>query len=167
MVPVKPLSVKWSVLRWNLKAQESNGHCLKGQSRIKKRAEHWVNLCQQFLLESCAPGLTSWNLLFSFFPLYKNHTLLFSLPCSPVCKPEAVCQGIAIRAKVEQKGMVIFLYWEKNKNFQLVNLGSLYLIIVTQSVLHYYLHFRASGVDSQSNLNIQLSLEIKWCFSLV
>ena len=71
-------------------------------------------------MESCAPGLTSWNFLFSFFPLYKNCTLLFgaplfALPCLWVCNPEAVGQGIAIRAKVEQKGRVIFMYWEKIK----------------------------------------------------
>ena len=64
-------------------------------------------------MESCAPGLTSWNFLFSFFPLYKNDTLLFALPCPPVCNPEALGLGIAIRAKVEQKGRVIFLYWGK------------------------------------------------------
>ena len=52
---------------------------------------------------------------FLFFPLFKNYTLLFALPCGPVCKPEAVGWGIAIRAKVEQKGRVIFLYWEKIK----------------------------------------------------
>ena len=44
-------------------------------------------------MESCAPGLTSWN----FF--------LFS----PVCKPKAVGKGIPIRVKVEPKGRVIFL----------------------------------------------------------
>ena len=27
-------------------------------------------------MESCAPALTSWNFVFSYFPLYKNYTLL-------------------------------------------------------------------------------------------
>ena len=49
--------------------------------------------------------LCTWfdKLEFYFFPLYKNYTLLFALLCRP------------IRAKVEQKGRVIFLYWKKNK----------------------------------------------------
>ena len=40
-------------------------------------------------MDSCAPGLTSWNFLFSL-KLYP-----------PVCKPENLGRGIAIRAKVE------------------------------------------------------------------
>ena len=64
-----------------------------------------------WIMENCAPGSTSWTFLFPFFPLWKNYTLLFALPCSPVCKPEAVGQEIAIRAKVEEKGKMIFLLW--------------------------------------------------------
>ena len=40
---------------------------------------------------------------------------LYPAVCSvvpAVCKPKAVGQGIAIWAKVEQKGRMIFLYWE-------------------------------------------------------
>ena len=48
---------------------------------------------------------------FNFFSLYKNYTLLFALPCQSVWKPEAIGRGIAIRAKVEQKGRVIFLVY--------------------------------------------------------
>ena len=40
-------------------------------------------------------------LYFYFFPLYKNYTLLFALPCLPVCRPEAVGRGIETRAKVK------------------------------------------------------------------
>ena len=42
------------------------------------------------------------ELSFFFFPLQKNYTLLFALPCPPVCKAEDVGRGIAIRAKEEQ-----------------------------------------------------------------
>ena len=63
--------------------------------RYKKRE---TRKRDKMLLESCAPGLTSWNFLFSFSPLYKNYSLLFALPCLQVCKPEAVRQGIGIRA---------------------------------------------------------------------
>ena len=62
-------------------------------------------------MESCAPGLTSWNFVFSFLPLYKNFTLQFAAPFLPVCKPEAVGAGIALRA-----WMLIVINWEKNKN---------------------------------------------------
>ena len=55
-------------------------------------------------MKRCAPGLKSW-----IFSLKKNSTLLFALPCLPVCKLKAVGWGIAIRAKVEQKERVIFL----------------------------------------------------------
>jgi hypothetical protein len=55
------------------------------------------------------------ELSFSFFPFIEKLSLLFALPCPPVCKPEAVGRGIAIRAKVEQKRRVIFLYREKNE----------------------------------------------------
>ena len=63
-----------------------------------------TSFSRRVVMESCAPGLTSWNFLFSFLPLQKNYTLLLALPCQPVCKPEAVGKGIAIRAKVEQTG---------------------------------------------------------------
>ena len=46
-------------------------------------------------MESCAPGLTSWNFVLSFFHLFKNYTLLFVLVCSPVYKHEASGWGIA------------------------------------------------------------------------
>ena len=56
-------------------------------------------------MESYAPSLTSWNLVFSFFPFKEK---LYTPVCStvPGCKPKAEGQGIAIRAKVEQKGRV-------------------------------------------------------------
>ena len=66
-------------------------------------------------MESCAPGLASWK-FFCFFLLNKNYTLLFALPCLPICEPEALGRSIAIRAKVEQKGREILLYLEKIKN---------------------------------------------------
>ena len=52
----------------------------------------WNN--SHIALVNCTPVLTSWIFLF-FFPLKKNYTLQFALP-----------QGIAIRAKVKQKGRV-------------------------------------------------------------
>ena len=62
-------------------------------------------------MESCAPGLTSWNFLFFFFPfIEKLHP--------PVCssKPASLqARGIAIRAKVKQKGGVDFSILGKNK----------------------------------------------------
>ena len=48
------------------------------------------------IVESCAPGLTSWNFVFCFFTLQKNCTLQFALR-------GAVGQGIAIQAKVLEK----------------------------------------------------------------
>ena len=59
-------------------------------------------------MASCALGLTSWNLVFYFFPLKKICTLLFALLCPPVCKPEAIGGGISVRVKVEQKERGIF-----------------------------------------------------------
>ena len=67
----------------------------------------WPTLQFKFQMESCVPGLTGWNFMFSFFPLYKNYTLLFALQCPPVCKPEAIGRVIALRAKVVQKGRLI------------------------------------------------------------
>ena len=40
-------------------------------------------------MESCALGLTSY-IFFSFFPLQKNYTLLFALPCLPVFNPKGI-----------------------------------------------------------------------------
>ena len=37
---------------------------------------------------------------------------MFAVMCITVCKPEAKGQGIAIRAKVEQKGRLIILLME-------------------------------------------------------
>ena len=58
-----------------------------------------------YLMESCAPGLTSWNFLFSFS---LNYTLLFALLCPPVCRPKAIgqckpmyCNRGYVRAKRE------------------------------------------------------------------
>ena len=65
-----------------------------------------------FKMESCAAGLKT-CIFFSFFPFYKNYTILFALASQPFGKPQAIGQWIAMRAKVEQKGRVIFLYWEK------------------------------------------------------
>ena len=59
-------------------------------------------------MESCAPGLTSWN----FFPLLENFNLLFALSCLPVFKPKAIGQGIEIRTKVEPIWRLIFIYWD-------------------------------------------------------
>ena len=60
-------------------------------------------------MESCSPGLTGWNFVFLFFPLYKNYTLLFDLPCPPVFKLEAIGQVVAIRANEDKKKVrVIF-----------------------------------------------------------
>ena len=53
------------------------------------------------------------KLEFSFFPFIKNISSCLLYPALPVCKPEAVSWGIAIRAKVEQKGRVIFLFGKK------------------------------------------------------
>ena len=64
------------------------------------------------LIKALHSELCTWfdnlEFCFLFFRLYKNYTLLFALSCLPVCKPQAVGRGIAIRAKVEQKGRVIF-----------------------------------------------------------
>ena len=65
----------------------------------------------QNIMESCGPGLTGWILVYfkeKLYPPVFFFILLFALPCPPVYKPWAVGRGIAIRAKVEQRGKVIF-----------------------------------------------------------
>ena len=65
-------------------------------------------------MESCAPGLTTGNFVFSFPFIEKLYTLVCSTVLASL-QAEAVGQGIAIPAKVEHKGRVIFIYWEKRK----------------------------------------------------
>ena len=64
------------------------------------------------------------ELSFSYFPFIEKLSLLFAPLCLPVCKLKAVGQGIAIRAKVEQKRRAIFYIGKKFKKlFQLVKVG--------------------------------------------
>ena len=67
-------------------------------------------------MESCTPGLTKMEFCFFVFPFIEKVYPPVCLQCPPACNPKAEGWGIAIRAKVEQKGGVIFLFWEKEKN---------------------------------------------------
>ena len=60
-----------------------------------------------------------------FFPFIEK---ILAPVCStvPDCKPEAVCHGIAIRAKVEQKGRVIYIM---NSAYTFKLAGALLLIL--------------------------------------
>ena len=51
---------------------------------------------------------------FFFFPFIENYTLLFALSCPPVCKPEAVVRGIAIRAKVVNRGGFVIVFVKRS-----------------------------------------------------
>ena len=85
-------------------------------------------------MESCAPGLTRWNLFFLFPFMEKIYPPVFTImPAS--LEAEAVGKGIAKRAKVEQKGRMIFLYWEKmlHKLYleNLFNLANTYCLVTS------------------------------------
>ena len=56
-------------------------------------------ICKSHKMENCAPGLTSWNFVFCFFPFIKT-----------LYPP--VCSTVLAWPKVEQKGRVILLFNE-------------------------------------------------------
>ena len=58
-------------------------------------------------MECYATDLTLVGFVFIYFPLWLFFNFLISylsLPCPPVCKPEAIGREIALRAKVVQEG---------------------------------------------------------------
>ena len=96
------LYISMKVLKLKLKQNTNKEKERTGETKRKS-----LRIIKTNRMERYATDLTlSFGFCF-YFPLWLFFNFLISclaLPCLPVCKPEAVGRGIAIRAEVVQEG---------------------------------------------------------------